>query len=417
MSAPLTLRALARYALAGLPLGFVGLPLYVHLPKFYADHLPLSLAYIGFALFAARIIDCFLDPFIGYWADTSRGSRRKRMVTSYVTLAAGIIILFYLPEWSTEQNALILLCLALIFTYISYSVVMIHYYAAGLSLSRDYHQNTRISAWREGAILVGVLIASVVPIWLSNQLGDSKLGYLYFAWIFAFLVGAILFLLPRESKSKASKVDFSWRILFQSQQMRWTFALFFLNALPTSICATLFLFFVDDIIRVPDYGGFFLLIYFFAAIAAMPLWTWLSRRYGKRRMLMAAMLLVIVTFAWNIVLSAGDVFFFFIICLVSGIGLGGDLALLPSLLADALQKHKRQGGLEFGIWNFISKFNLAMAAGISLPLLAYFGYVPGTENEGLHALRFSYAVLPCLFKIISLFILFISPLDNPRRSS
>ena len=38
-------------------------------------------------------------------------------------------------------------------------------------------------------------------------------------------------------------------------------------------------------------------------------------------------------------------------------------------------------GAYFGWWNFATKLNLALAAGLALPLLALLGYTPGTRSE------------------------------------
>jgi Na+/melibiose symporter-like transporter len=56
--------------------------------------------------------------------------------------------------------------------------------------------------------------------------------------------------------------------------------------------------------------------------------------------------------------------------------------------------------------------NLALAAGISLPLLELLGYLPGTlEVQGLHALAVGYALLPCVLKTIAALLLWRAPLD------
>jgi hypothetical protein len=52
-------------------------------------------------------------------------------------------------------------------------------------------------------------------------------------------------------------------------------------------------------------------------------------------------------------------------------------------------------GAYFGWWNFATKLNLALAAGLALPLLALLGYAPGTRTEaGLQALAWRIACCP-----------------------
>ena len=66
---------------------------------------------------------------------------------------------------------------------------------------------------------------------------------------------------------------------------------------------------------------------------------------------------------------------------------------------------ERQGlaGAYFGIWNLVSKLNLALAAGVALPLLSVFGYRPtgASAPGGLAALSLTYALLPLAFKLLA----------------
>ena len=57
-------------------------------------------------------------------------------------------------------------------------------------------------------------------------------------------------------------------------------------------------------------------------------------------------------------------------------------------------------GAYFGWWNFATKLNLAVAAGLALPILGLFGYVPGSrEPAALSTLTLAYCLLPCLLKL------------------
>ena len=83
--------------------------------------------------------------------------------------------------------------------------------------------------------------------------------------------------------------------------------------------------------------------------------------------------------------------------------LGADLAVPGALLTGVIQRAGHAGqaeGAYFGWWNFATKLNLALAAGVALPLLAAFGYTPGGRDaEALQALTLAYCALPCLLKL------------------
>jgi GPH family glycoside/pentoside/hexuronide:cation symporter len=90
-----------------------------------------------------------------------------------------------------------------------------------------------------------------------------------------------------------------------------------------------------------------------------------------------------------------------LICAASGIALGADLALPAALLAGLVARGERplSAGGSFGVWNFVTKMNLALAAGLALPLLSMLGYRPGADDADARlALSAVYGLLPLLLK-------------------
>lgn len=83
-----------------------------------------------------------------------------------------------------------------------------------------------------------------------------------------------------------------------------------------------------------------------------------------------------VAFAGPACWAGGDIGAFSAICVASGLALGADLAL-PAAIAADLGERQGQAGACFSVWNFVIETNLALAAGLSLPLLGALGYVPG----------------------------------------
>jgi GPH family glycoside/pentoside/hexuronide:cation symporter len=191
---------------------------------------------------------------------------------------------------------------------------------------------------------------------------------------------------------------------------------FVANGIAAAVPATLFLFFASDRLALPQYAGLFLVLYFIAGALSMPLWVALARRHGERRAWLISMALAIATFVWAYTLISGASTAYAFICILSGFALGADLALPPALLAAVIGHAgdigKREGAY-FGIWNWATKINLALAAGISLPLLEVMGYrVGSTDAQGLHALAVGYALLPCLLKSVAALMLWRAPLEN-----
>jgi len=91
------------------------------------------------------------------------------------------------------------------------------------------------------------------------------------------------------------------------------------------------------------------------------------------------------------------------------LALGADLIAPGALLNGVLQTEDQQhphAGAYFGWWQVATKLNLALAAGVALPLLEWLGYTPGAQDApALAALSWSYALLPCALKCLALLLL------------
>ncbi len=95
------LRAGISYGAMGLPLAFVALPLYVHLPNYYASNFGISLATLGAILLLARLFDAFTDPLLGRLSD-ALFARSHRWVLGVgactgLLMVMGMAALFFPP--------------------------------------------------------------------------------------------------------------------------------------------------------------------------------------------------------------------------------------------------------------------------------------------------------------------------------
>ena len=60
---------LISYSLLAFCLSFMGLPLYIYLPNYYADNFGVTLQNIAIILFVTRLIDAVQDPIFGIFSD------------------------------------------------------------------------------------------------------------------------------------------------------------------------------------------------------------------------------------------------------------------------------------------------------------------------------------------------------------
>ena len=420
-----TSRGSFTYGLLGLPLAFVALPLYVILPNHYAREFGVPLATLGAILLGARLFDAVIDPFLGrlsdrLFADSARAVLKLGALAS-VVLAIGFALLFF-PLVKTPAALSAWAAVVLVVTYAAYSALSVSHQSWGAMLGGNESQRSRIVAWREGLGLVGVVLASITPV----VLGLPATTALFFI---ALLVGWLAWTrAPRpvaavavRSVSAQAPVNMMW-VPFQQPAFRALLGVFLLNGIASAVPATLVLFFIQYRLQAPQsMEPLFLGVYFVCAALSIPLWLALVKRLGLARSWWAGMFLAIAVFAWATQLGAGDTMAFLAVCALSGVALGTDLALPGAMLAGVIQTAGQSGraeGAYFGWWNFATKLNLALAAGLALPLLGLFGYAPGARDaQALSALVIAYCVLPCVLKAAAAACLYLFIIKKTESSS
>lgn len=409
------------YGALGLPLAFAALPIYVHVPRLYAEATNLGLAALGAALLAARLLDALVDPWLGRLSD--RFAARRAFIAGALPLLAGGLWLLLRPP--ADAGALWLIG-ALTLTCLGYSLASIAYQAWGAELADDLPGRARLAASREGFGIAGVMLAAVLPAVLAPTLAA---GLATTAVVFVPLLalcglvtclgaGAVA---PARAAAgttvdasagpamvapTAAPAEAPIPPALRDPAFRRLLAVFAVNGIAAALPGTLVLFFIADVLQAGARSGGFLALYFAAGVAGLPVWLQLARRYGVAGAWVRAMLLAVLAFAATPWLGAGDELAFALVCLLSGLALGADLAMPAALLADLAQRRSaangaRLAGAYAGWWSLVGKLNLALAAGLALPLLAALGYRPG-DPDGAAPLSWAYGGLPILFKLAAL---------------
>lgn len=417
---------LLRYGLMALPLQLAAVPIYIHVAKVYADRFALSLGLIGLTLLITRLGDAVLDPMIGGWIDRGKSRRSYR---GYITLAAPLLLLGYLGLFHPPLDAgapavgvIAWMTASLTLVYLGFSLASIAHQAWGSELALDPVQRTRITTSREFFGLVGVISAAVLPTRFGMEALSATLIAGLGVGMLALWSGApepdrpVTGATTGMPSQPPTPLWAGLRIALGNTRFRWLLGAFVANGIASAIPATLVLFFIADVLELEARAGDFLGTYFLVAALGMPAWVALSARLGPRRAWLLGMLLAILGFLGASQLGAGDATGFLLICVATGFALGADLALPSVLLADVIHRagHKGQHeGAYFGLWNFLTKLNLALAAGAALPLLEPLGYTPGARGtEAVAALLVTYAVLPCALKLVAAWVLWRAPLET-----
>lgn len=430
----LTSPTLIAYALPAFALAVLYLPLFSYVTPFYVAERGVDVAALGLAWIAIRMFDAVSDPLMGWLSDRTPARWGRRRL--WLGLSVPVILMatwqaFVPPEGAGLAHAVIWLFAVTL----GWTMAQTPYAAWGAELASDYHDRTRVTAWREAVVLVGTLAATI----LYFQAGQGGAGLRALALcvivVLPVTVAVAAWRVPDRLAGTPVRLDFrtGLRTLRENLPFRRLLLAWFFNGAANGVPVTLFLFFVadrlgaggqdfligsgEDAAAIPVAGAC-LLVYFASAILGVPFWSWLARRLGTHRTWGLAMLWSCVIFAWALTLGKGDVISFLWISGLTGLAFGADLSLPPAIQADVVElDNQRTGaaraGLFFAIWQVVTKAALALSSGLALIALGWVGFqAGGTNTEGaLWTLTILYAGVPIVLKLVAVALMWRFPLD------
>ena len=457
---------LVAYSTNQLPLNMAALPVVLNVSHFYGEVLKVPLGIMGLIFIATRIIDAIQDPVIGLVSDrfTHRGPRGRLTFVAMMLplMIVGFYMLFHPPQSIYGQPGLLAtwLFVALFVVHLGYAGVSISYHAHGAELSDDYNERTRVTVGREVFGLMGMTLAVVLPTFLTARFGEHQ-GYVYMGLLFipitlAFAAPTLLWsppsvhppvvrdnpevhvryfrdwligLLPslsRPTRNMENSGTLRTLVPFfaplKNRLFRRLLLVFVVNGSALGVAVSVMLFYVEHVLKGNKLqAGIILLIYFGSAAASVPMWMMLSRRFSKTAAWFIAMVITALAMSTAVFLGAGDFALFVPIAVVTGMGIGADYGLPPSVLADIINSEeakdtKGDTGAYFGLWALSTKLATAIGAAGSLPVAALLGFNPSIGSYSGSALVVVYIALPVAIKVIAALLIWYIRIEAERGS-
>lgn len=412
----------AAYAAPAVPLAALYFPVYVYIAPFYAAERGVSLAALGALFIAVRLVDAASDPLMGWLSDRTRsrfGRRKLWLAVATPLIAISVWMLMVPPpDAGVGHAALWLTALTLAWT-----VALTPYFAWGAEMSGDYAARAAITGWREGATLVGTMIAAVVYFLAGDAAPGLRAIALFVAIGLPLAVAFALVAAPEPRDYSRARLDLGAALaaVAGDRLFRRLLAAYFINGLANGLPPALFLFFLGDLIGAPD-ANWLLLVYFGCAILGMPFWAWAARRFSKHRAWSFAMIWALALFAPAALLGEGDLALFTLVSVATGLSLGADLSLPAAIQADVVDADtartgEQRTGLFFALWSVATKAALAFSGGVALLALDIAGFETGGANDdaALWTLALLYAVAPAALKLIAVGIMWRFPLGEAEQ--
>ncbi len=377
---------------------------------FLTDVVGLDPRLASFAALIGILWDAVNDPLVGVVSDKMRtkwGRRRPFLLYFAIPYGLSFALLWWAPPWQSQALLMIHVTIAYMLSDTFQTLVIVPHHALTPEMTADYDERTTLMGYRMFFNLVASVVTAVVaPMVVDATLatgGTRQQGYVLAASIFgatAAIPFLLIFFVVRERHTDREPEMISFRDTVQTAwenvPFRYVTALYMLNWVAFDLLGVTIPYFLtywvaggDLLATVPGIDmpleSVVLGVMLLTALASLPLWTWMARRYSKRQAYIIGM-----SFGTAVLLALLTVQphqIWLILALTVMVGLTTSTAhVLPDAIFpdvidwDELRTGTRHEGIYYGAKNFIRKLTSATAIFIALQVLGWLGYQSPPEG-------------------------------------
>ncbi len=392
---------------------------------YLTDTLAVPAGLAGLAILIPKLWDIVTDPIVGAWSDRTRtrwGRRRPFLLAGAMLLPPCFMAMFMAPVGDPIHSFFWVL-LGFCAAAGAFTLFQVPYAAMPAEMTGDYHERTRLVAYRMAFLTVGILAGGALAPELIDAGGGGPAGYARMSMVLAggaFVAMMIAFLGTRDAAQTEAvahelglRAQIGVALAYRPYSRLLTAYAIQCVALGTVLAAVPY--FCRYILLAGNAGLTVLFVCLVGpAIVTMPLWTAVSRRYGKR----VAYILAAAIFAgmsasllqagpgplWRVGAQVG----------LLGVGFAGlqvfPFAMLPELIdADARATGLRREGVFTALWFVGEKAGFAAGAWLVSGILAATGFLERRAGEvvaqpeaALLGVHLATALAPALLAALSL---------------
>jgi GPH family glycoside/pentoside/hexuronide:cation symporter len=415
------------YALPGLPIAALGLPLAVHVPNFYAVDVGLGYGLAGAVFGLARFLDIFLDPAMGVITDRTRtkwGRRRIWMVLSVPIMIVASYMLFMPAKgttWEIATEALILL-------FIGWTMLTISHLAWGGELTADYHERSRVTASREAAYVIGMFTVLLLPVIIQLQGGDRWAQISAFGWyvIITLPIAVLVAVTVIPERKAPPSPHLSWSValkaIAKNVPLRYVLFCDLIAGFSTGTVATLFLAMTYVGLQLGKQANWLLLIYFAMGVLFIPPMLRVSRWLGKHQTLAISSFVNFLLLPCIFLVPPGDFILAAVLWTFFGMNMAVGPFLFRAIMADVadhdhVETGQARAGIYFALLALTNKFGYTAAIFVSFGVLQLIGFQEKAVNAPIviDEMMMMYILPPTLVSLIVALVMWRFPLDEKKQ--
>lgn len=403
---------------------------------FMTDVLAIPPALAGLAVFIPKVWVIVFDPVMGRISDHTNsrwGRRRPYLLAGALGCGIGFYFLFDVPAFDTVTARFIYMTVMFTLVSTAFSIFSVPYLANAGELAPDYKGRTTIMAYRMAFQSVGILIGIGLVQYLVQWGGGGLAGYTFMGAVLS-VVCAVTMLSPffalRDVPTEpAATTQVPWReqvrtALDNKPYLTLAAAVTLYWVAGSCVFAGLPYMFAYVIKGSP--GLFFDLALYMtlAAFIAIPGWTWLAGKIGKKPTYYVSTFSYCLTvLSWIFAEPNQD---FMVVLRGALVGLTNTgmlmtaVAMLPDTIEyDRIKTGQRREGVFSGFWMAIEKAGNAMGALVVGSILSLMGFIESAggapveqPDSAITGILIAFSGVPILLILAGLLILRFYHLDE-----
>lgn len=373
---------------------------------------------------ALRIFDAFNDPIMGFLVDNTRSRFGKfKPWIAAGGLVGGILTVLLFTDFGLTGAWYILAFVVIYLLWdLTYGANDIAYWSMLPALSIDQKEREKIGSFARICANIGMYIAVVGILPVTNALGGDKRTWLIFAAAVTVITWAFLcFTLfgVRENRAIVHKQESTtlkemFRVLFKNDQLLFTAISMALFMIGYTTTADFGVYFFKYAFKNENMYAVFAGVLGISQLLALAVFPLFSKKFSRRQLYAAATVLVVL----------GYIVFFFAPMDIWIIGLAGVLlfvgeafiqVLMLMFLADTIEYGqwklgKRNESITFSVQPFINKIGGALASGVVTVTLVVSGINSAATPDdvtasGLLTMKLAMLIFP-LIAIVAGYIVY-----------
>jgi GPH family glycoside/pentoside/hexuronide:cation symporter len=369
-----------------------------YIVKYATGVLLVDIGVMGLLFALQRVWDAITDPLVGYLSDRTQtrwGRRRPWMLLSVLPLSLFGWMLWAPPAGLEGAWLIVWLTVAMLGFSTGTTLFLVPHQALGAELADAGAARTNVFAWREFFAVSGTAIALVGFIWILTNTDDPRAAAeritLGTSLLIVVTVGIALPWLSERKDYQGRSLANPFEAIastFRNPHARVVFAMVLILHMGGGASAVLSPFIMDYVIGQPENTSWVFLAHISAQFVAIPVWTSLASRIGKKGTWQAAMIVGLIGYSMILFVGYGDLVLMASASALTGTMHAAGVVIGYAIVADIvdydeLQTGQRKEGSYYAVYHLLYKSAsglMAMAAGGAL---AYTGFVPNQEQTEL----------------------------------